>query len=345
MRCARRRSRRVLAVLVLVGVLVASACGTEADVVEPDDEPPPPVARDITIYFTNTDRGEIGEVFPVARRTTDDDLPLAALSALLAGPTAEEVAAGYSSWFSPATAGSLNSLEVAEGLAHADFDAALRELIPGASSSAGSAALFAELDTTLTQFDEIADTVYSLDGDVGAFYEWLQYDAPTGAPEPREPDEPDEPVTPDEPDAVEPVEPTQATVRVFFNNLDRGDVDEVFPVERTVETPRVLHGALTALLQGPTADEEDAGYWSWFSEETAGMLRSVRIEDGVAFVDFDAGMRETIPGASSSAGSAALLASLDATVTQFPTVSEARYALDGDVPAFYEWLQLDAPGS
>jgi hypothetical protein len=34
---------------------------------------------------------------------------------------------------------------------------------------------------------------------------------------------------------------------------------------------------------------------------------------------------------------------LDATTTQFPTVEDAVYSLDGDITAFYEWLQRDPP--
>jgi hypothetical protein len=50
-----------------------------------------------------------------------------------------------------------------------------------------------------------------------------------------------------------------------------------------------------------------------------------------------------IPNASSSCGSAILLAQLDATATQFPTVDRAVYSIDGDTRAFYEWLQLVPP--
>ena len=137
--------------------------------------------------------------------------------------------------------------------------------------------------------------------------------------------------------------PRMVTVEVFFNDLDRGDVDEVFGVQRQVVFPRVLRGAMTELLQGPTADEQAAGYWSWFSQDTAGLLRSVEITDRVAQISFDASLPEVIPNASTSAGSAALLAALDATATQFPTVDSAVYSLEGDTTAFYQWLQLEPP--
>jgi hypothetical protein len=72
------------------------------------------------------------------------------------------------------------------------------------------------------------------------------------------------------------------------------------------------------------------------------MLRSVAIVRGTARVDFRDFSR-VVPNASSSCGSALLLAQLDRTATQFPTVRRAVYSFDGSVRAFYEWLQRSPP--
>jgi hypothetical protein len=136
----------------------------------------------------------------------------------------------------------------------------------------------------------------------------------------------------------------EATVQIFFTNPDLGPDDEVFPVERTVAHPAVLRGALDELLAGPTPAEEAEGYFSFFSAATADQLDDVGIEDGVAEVAFSSELPDIIPNASTSAGSAALLNALDATTTQFGSVDEAVYSLEGDVDAFYEWLQLGPPG-
>jgi hypothetical protein len=72
------------------------------------------------------------------------------------------------------------------------------------------------------------------------------------------------------------------------------------------------------------------------------MLRGVRVERGVAYVDFR-DLRRVIPNASSSCGSALLLAQLDRTVTQFPTVRRGVYSIAGSRRTFYEWLQLSSP--
>ncbi len=110
-------------------------------------------------------------------------------------------------------------------------------------------------------------------------------------------------------------------------------------VTRQVPPPGLLRGALEALLAGPTPAEQAQGYGGWFSAATAGMLRSVRLDAGTAYVDLDAALATTIPNASTSCGSGGLLAQLDQTVLQFPTVAHVRYSFEGDEAAFYEWLQ------
>lgn len=133
------------------------------------------------------------------------------------------------------------------------------------------------------------------------------------------------------------------TVAAYFGNQERGDpCDDVFPVDREVAADAPLRGALQALLAGPTEAEAAEGYGGWFSSATEGMLNSVRIADGTAHVDF-ADFSEVVPNASTSCGSALLLGQLDATVTQFDTVDRVRYSFDGDVAAFYHWLQLEVP--
>lgn len=81
--------------------------------------------------------------------------------------------------FLPATGQLLRSVRIANGVAHVDFHD-FSKVIPNATSSFGSAALLAELDGTLTQFGTVRSTVYSFEGDVDAFYLWLQLTPPTG---------------------------------------------------------------------------------------------------------------------------------------------------------------------
>jgi hypothetical protein len=136
---------------------------------------------------------------------------------------------------------------------------------------------------------------------------------------------------------------TSVPVRIYAPRGDLGQrCDRVLPLRRSVLAPAVLTNALRALLRGPTRAERRHGYGGWFSTGTAGMLRSVAIVRGTARVDFRDFSR-VVPNASSSCGSALLLAQLDRTATQFPTVRRAVYSFDGSVRAFYEWLQRSPP--
>jgi len=126
------------------------------------------------------------------------------------------------------------------------------------------------------------------------------------------------------------------TVDVWFSSADEGFVART----RTVARTSPLRGTLTELLMGPTEDERSDGLSSMFSEDTAGMLRDVNItSDGTAIVDFDAALRDTIPNASTSAGSAALIGQLNRTIFQFESVEAIEYRLGGSCEAFWEWLQ------
>lgn len=137
--------------------------------------------------------------------------------------------------------------------------------------------------------------------------------------------------------------PATMTVKVYFHRGSAADPAKVVAVSRTVpRSSKVATAALTQLLAGPTSAERKAGYWSWFGSATAGMLRSVRVAGSVGYADFR-DLRPVIPNAGSSGGTAALLAELDATVKQFGNVRRTVYSLNGDVPAFYEWLQLSPP--
>jgi len=128
----------------------------------------------------------------------------------------------------------------------------------------------------------------------------------------------------------------EMAVTVFFTCAD-GTLENLVSVGRAVSSsPRVLHASLDALVAGPG----ETGLVSWFSKETASVVRSVDIDGDHAVVDFY-DLRTLIPNASTSAGSKLLLDQLDATVFQFPSVASAEYRIDGSCDAFSEWLQLE----
>jgi hypothetical protein len=127
----------------------------------------------------------------------------------------------------------------------------------------------------------------------------------------------------------------QMLVSVFFT-CDDGTLETLVRVQRAVPaSSAVLRAALTALVAGPG----DTGLVSWFSKETAAMVRSVDIDGDHAVVDFH-DVRSVIPNASTSAGSKLLLDQLDATVFQFASIESVEYRIDGSCDVFSEWLQL-----
>lgn len=196
MRSTVRRSTTLPALAALLVLTLAlgaalTACGRGDD--DPATAPDPePATVEVQVFFTNDQLGDpCGEVFPVERTVAADDPVRGALTALLAGPTDDERTEGYGGWFSDATAELLLDVEVVDRTAHVTF-ADLRPVIPNASTSCGSAALLAELDTTLLAFDDIDDTRYAL-ADQTAFYEWLQYADPDAPPPTQQPDPADDP--------------------------------------------------------------------------------------------------------------------------------------------------------
>ena len=134
------------------------------------------------------------------------------------------------------------------------------------------------------------------------------------------------------------------TVRVFFTPTEavQTDCSITSPVNRTVQGPDVLANTVTALLAGPTASERETGLQSWFSADTADALRSVEIIDGTAHIDFD-DFRMSLSAATTSCGSAIFMKQLERTIEQFPNVERTLYSFDGDVEAFYEWIQYGSP--
>jgi hypothetical protein len=124
-----------------------------------------------------------------------------------------------------------------------------------------------------------------------------------------------------------------ATGTSFSLYFHRGE--ELVEVTRSgAATTGVLRQALDALVAGPRP-EDGEGLSSLFSEDTAGVIAGVNLRDGTAIVDF----AETVNNASTSAGSEAFLAELNATIFQFETVSQIEYRLQGSCEAFWEWLQ------
>lgn len=145
----------------------------------PDVPAAPGAPNDDTLLRERTIRVEvyfIRDEEPIAvEREVQGDSPLhGALLELLAGPTPEERAAGLWSWFSAETEGMLRSVDLdPAGRATVDLGD-LSAVIPGASSSTGSALLLVSLNRTVFQFPAVAEVEYRMEGSCDAFWNWLQ---------------------------------------------------------------------------------------------------------------------------------------------------------------------------
>lgn len=130
-------------------------------------------------------------------------------------------------------------------------------------------------------------------------------------------------------------------INVFFAAGDGSDCSLVKPHERQVAADvDPIVAAFEELVGGPTAEEEANGAGSFFSGATSDAVLSATVVDGLLIVDFR-DVRSDMNNASTSCGSASLLASLNATAFQFSEVDQVEYAIEGDCATFYNWLQTD----
>lgn len=163
----------------------------------------------------------------------------------------------------------------------------------------------------------------------------------SGDPEPTPTPSPTASVSPSASASPEPTETAQ--VEIYLKTANTMDCAEVTPVMREVTGQPELKSALEKLVAGPNDAERAQGLGGWFSDATKDMLVSASIEGDTGKVDFK-DLRQVIPNASTSCGSATLLAQLDSTVKEWG-VTRTLYSLNGSATDFYEWLQMGVPES
>jgi hypothetical protein len=135
-------------------------------------------------------------------------------------------------------------------------------------------------------------------------------------------------------------------VRVFFTTLADNenmlDCSKTGSVERKVaNTGNKYENALKQLFLGPTEEEKALGIQTfWLNAETGQALQEVRVEGNTAYVDWT-DLRETIPNASASCGSASFLSPIENTLKQFPEITRVVHSINGSPETFYEWMQME----
>ena len=96
------------------------------------------------------------------------------LRSLLAGPTDEERAAGFTSFFDEATADALNSVTLSDGHVVADFNDAI--YVNNANTSTGGLFFNAHLRANLFQHPEVNSVEFRVTGDCEAWSAFFQSD-------------------------------------------------------------------------------------------------------------------------------------------------------------------------
>ena len=118
-------------------------------------------------------------------------------------------------------------------------------------------------------------------------------------------------------------------VRAYFLN-DSLDPEvtctKVFPVSRDVpRTDGVARTALGVLFRGPTEEERARGYSSAIPIGVS--VRTLSIQDGVAYVDLSAELDRGVGG---SCRVTAIRSQIVETLKQFPTVQDVVISIDGN---------------
>ncbi len=130
---------------------------------EHQDIPPETPTTTFNVYFNNTQNDphliHCDMVYPITRHVPyTQGIGTAALNELIAGPTANELANGYSS--SIPQYANINSLTISQGIALVDVDPHFFEV----GGSCGIAAAMSSLKQTLLQFPTVDEVIVTVDG-------------------------------------------------------------------------------------------------------------------------------------------------------------------------------------
>ena len=136
-----------------------------------------------------------------------------------------------------------------------------------------------------------------------------------------------------------------SSIKVYFSTLkdnegflDCGKTEGVTML--IPKTKALAEAALKQLFLGPTEEERAEGHKEfWINKELSHNLKRVFIKNNTAYLDWK-DFRQTIGNASTSCGSQSFYAPIDATLKQFPSISNIVHAIDGKPAVFYDWMQV-----
>ena len=119
------------------------------------------------------------------------------------------------------------------------------------------------------------------------------------------------------------------SVLIYFNN-DNLDPEiacnRVFEVKRSIQkTQGVGRAAVNELLKGPSESEKNEGYYTNINDGV--LLNSLKIENGVAYADFNEALGFQVGG---SCRVSAIRAQITETLSQFETVDSVVISINGN---------------
>ncbi len=134
------------------------------------------------------------------------------------------------------------------------------------------------------------------------------------------------------------------TLKIYFLNEkfdpNLEDCRKVHAVERKIpKTKSVANAALEEFLKGVTTEESAKGYVSFTPAETKGILKSIKIKNKTAYINFNKAIYEQMGTATTSCGGG-FFSSIEKTLFQFPTIKKVFYAIEGSPRDFYDWVQV-----
>ncbi|MFZ1701845.1 MAG: GerMN domain-containing protein [Pyrinomonadaceae bacterium] len=135
------------------------------------------------------------------------------------------------------------------------------------------------------------------------------------------------------------------SIKVYFSNErlnpNIDDCKKVFPVKRTIpKTKAIAKASLKELFKGTTKEEEALGYGAIPESETNGILKSINVKNGAAYVNFTKLVFDQMGNATTSCGGGQYFGMIEKTLTQFATIKKVYYAIEGNTDDFYDWVQV-----
>jgi hypothetical protein len=156
-------------------VVIVDPQGTDGTTAAPDScvrlRPEPETGQMVLRVFMACGDAELPSNSTYVYRSVEESTALltTTMEQLVAGPTSEEVADGFRSFWSAATADAVNSVQLAEGAAVASFGSSITS-ITGVDEEPARSFFLADIYTSLFQYERVSSVELRIGSDCDAFF-------------------------------------------------------------------------------------------------------------------------------------------------------------------------------